>query len=151
MEAALAARAIAGHLAAMDSFAHAAKLGVSDEKVIRLRANAFAAGLIFDRQFQALRRQHQPAPDRTSAANGAAAAARARRRADPPLPIPGVSDAVMRRCAGLPCAPAQRSFPFSRRCPPRPDPSDSQVNGGSASFAQRPCVPCMESLLGALS
>ena len=79
MEAALAARAIAGHLAAMDSFARAAKPGVSDEKAIRLRANAFAAGRIFDRQFQALRRQRQPAPDRTPAAN-----VRGRRRAGAP-------------------------------------------------------------------
>jgi hypothetical protein len=95
MEAALAARAIAGHLAAMDSFARAAKPGVSDEKAIRLRANAFAAGRIFDRQFQALRQQRQPVPNRTQAAKVAAAAARAHRRADPPTPVPGVSDAVM--------------------------------------------------------
>ncbi len=96
MEAALAARAIAGHLAAMDSFARAAKPGVSDEKAIRLRANAIAAGRIFDRQFQALRRQRQPAPDRATTANSGAAAARARRGADPPLPVPGVFDAVTR-------------------------------------------------------
>ena len=102
MEAALAARAIAAHLAAMDSFARAAKPGVSDEKAIRLRANAIAAGRIFDRQFQALRRQRRPAPDRTPAADVGAAAARARRRADLPLPIPGLSDVLtqaMRRAS----------------------------------------------------
>ena len=50
---------------------------------------------MFDRQFQAFRRQRQPAPDRTPAANVAAAATRARHRTDPPLPVPGVPDAVM--------------------------------------------------------
>ena len=95
MEAALAARAIAAHLAAMDSFARAAKPGVSDEKAVRLRVNAIAAGRMFDRQFQAFRRQRQPAPARTPAANVAAAATRARHRTDPPLPVPGVPDAVM--------------------------------------------------------
>ena len=64
MEAALAARAIAAHLAAMDSFARAAKPGVSDEKAIRLRVNALAAGRMFDRQFQICRRQRQPARPR---------------------------------------------------------------------------------------
>ena len=69
MEAALAARAIAAHFAAMDSFARAAKPGVSDEKAVRLRVNAIAAGRMFDRQFQICRRQRQPAPARTPAAN----------------------------------------------------------------------------------
>jgi hypothetical protein len=95
MEAALAARAIAAHLAAMDSFARAAKPGTSDEKAVRLRVNALAAGRMFDRQFQICRRQRQPAPVRTPAAHVAEAVSRAPHRADPPLPVPCVPDAVM--------------------------------------------------------
>jgi hypothetical protein len=95
MEAALAARAIAGHLAAMDSFARAAKPGVSDEKAIRLRANAIAAGRMFDRQLQAFRGRRQPAPARSPAAKLAAPPVRERRQADPPLPIADLSHALM--------------------------------------------------------
>ncbi len=76
MEAALAARAVAAHFAAMDSFARAAKPGVSDETVIRLRGNAIAAGRVFDRQLRAFRRQRQPAPARTPGHNVPAAATR---------------------------------------------------------------------------
>jgi hypothetical protein len=57
MEAALAARAIAAHLAAMDGFARAAKPGISDETAVRLRANAIAAGRQFDHLLQTVRRQ----------------------------------------------------------------------------------------------
>ena len=39
-----AARAVAAHHAAMDNFTRTAQPGVSDEKVIRLRVNALAAG-----------------------------------------------------------------------------------------------------------
>jgi hypothetical protein len=95
MEAALAARAIAAHFAAMDGFARAAKPGMSDDKAVRLRVNASAAGRMFDRQFQICRRQSQPAPVRTPTANVPAAVIRARHRTDPPLPVPGVSAAVM--------------------------------------------------------
>ena len=56
MEAALAARAIAAYLAAMDSFARAAKPGLSDEKAIRLRGNAIAAGRVFDNLLRTFRR-----------------------------------------------------------------------------------------------
>ena len=62
MEAALAVRAIAAHLAAMDGFARAAKPGVSDETAVRLRANAMAAGRQFDHLLQTVRRRRQPAP-----------------------------------------------------------------------------------------
>ncbi len=95
MEAALAARAIASHFAAMDGFARAAKPGVSDEKAVRLRVNAIAAGRMFDRQFQICRRQRQPASARVPAANGAAAGTRAGHRTDTPLPVAGVPDAVV--------------------------------------------------------
>ncbi len=95
MEAALAARAIAAHFAAMDGFARAAKPGVSDEKAVRLRVNAIAAGRMFDRQFQICRRQRQPAPARTRAANVEAAPMPARHRTDALLPVAGVPDAVM--------------------------------------------------------
>jgi hypothetical protein len=44
IEAMAAARAVAAHHAAMDNFARAARLGVSDETAMRLRANALAAG-----------------------------------------------------------------------------------------------------------
>jgi hypothetical protein len=94
MEAALAARAIAAWLAAMDSFARAAKPGLSDEKAIRLRGNAIAAGRVFDNLLRTFRRQRQPVrakpqprvPD---------PAPRARKRIEPPLPIPGLSDALI--------------------------------------------------------
>jgi hypothetical protein len=95
MGAALAARAIAGHLAAMDSFARAAKPGVSDEKAVRLRVNAIAAGRMFDRQLQAFRRQRQPAVAPPPITNVPAAATRTPHRADPPLPAPAVPAAVM--------------------------------------------------------
>ena len=62
MEAALAARAVAAHFAAMDSFARAAKPGMSDESVIRLRGNAIAAGRVFDNLRREFRRLRQPAP-----------------------------------------------------------------------------------------
>ncbi len=70
MEAALAVRAIAAHLAAMDGFARAAKPGVSDETAVRLRANAMAAGRQFDHLLQTVRRRRQPAPVATPRAPG---------------------------------------------------------------------------------
>ncbi|HME20872.1 MAG TPA: hypothetical protein VKI44_05845 [Acetobacteraceae bacterium] len=102
MEAAQAARAIAALLAAMDSFARAARPGVSDEKAVRLRSNAIAAGRQFDNLLRICRRQRQPAQAEAQprfprpAARVAAPAERVRDRADLPLPIPGLSDAVMR-------------------------------------------------------
>src|SRR5207344_3293454 len=55
-EGAQAARAIAAHFAAMDGFARAAKPGMSDETVIKLRCNALAASRLSD----ALMRPRQP-------------------------------------------------------------------------------------------
>jgi hypothetical protein len=44
IEAMAAARAVAAHHAAMDNFSRAAQPGISDATVVRLRANALAAG-----------------------------------------------------------------------------------------------------------
>jgi hypothetical protein len=93
MEAALAARAIAAYLAAMDSFARAAKPGLSDEKAIRLRGNAIAAGRVFDNLLRTFRRQRQPV--RTEPKPRVTAPdTQVRNRIEPPLPIPGQSDAL---------------------------------------------------------
>jgi hypothetical protein len=100
-EAAEAARAVAAHFAAMDSFARAAKPGVADEKAVRLRANALAAGRVFSTTLQNHRRQqrqlsaeHQRPhlPSRT--APMPAPASQVRHRAELPVQIPGLSDAV---------------------------------------------------------
>ena len=61
-EAAQAARAIAAHFAAMDGFARAAKPGMSDETVIKLRGNALAASRLSD---ALVRPRQQPRPTRT--------------------------------------------------------------------------------------
>ena len=58
-EAAQAARAIAAHFAAMDGFARAAKPGMSDETVIKLRGNALAASRLSD---ALVRPRQQPRP-----------------------------------------------------------------------------------------
>ena len=58
-EAAQAARAIAAHFAAMDGFARAAKPGMSDETVIKLRSNALAASRLSD---ALARPRQQPRP-----------------------------------------------------------------------------------------
>jgi hypothetical protein len=78
LEAALAARAVAAHFAAMDSFARAAKPGMSDESVIRLRGNAIAAGRVFDNLRREFRRLRRPAP--------AEPQPRARNQATPAIP-----------------------------------------------------------------
>ena len=61
-EAAQAARAIAAHFAAMDGFARAAKPGMSDETVIKLRSNALAASRLSDALVRP-RQQPQPTAD----------------------------------------------------------------------------------------
>jgi hypothetical protein len=100
MEAALAARAIAAYLAAMDSFARAAKPGLSDEKAIRLRCNAIAAGRVFDNLLRTFRRQRQPV------------------RAEPQPRVPGAApqaerSASMARVAALRSAHAMMTGPLS--------------------------------------
>jgi hypothetical protein len=78
IEAMAAARAVAAHQAAMDNFARAAKPDTSDEKAIRLRANAIAASRSFDAVLRTLEKRRkeavQPAPTQgaeTPDANGA--------------------------------------------------------------------------------
>jgi hypothetical protein len=100
-EAAEAARAVAAHFAAMDSFARAAKPGVADEKAVRLRANALAAGRVFSTTLQNHRRQQrQPSgedqrshrPGRTTPTP--APASQVRHRAELLVQIPGLPDAA---------------------------------------------------------
>ncbi len=68
IEAMAAARAVAAHHAAMDSFTRAAQPGVSDEKVIRLRANALAAGRTVEAALRARdKRRKEPAVAETQA------------------------------------------------------------------------------------
>jgi len=100
MEAAEAARAVAAHFAAMDSFARAARPGVADEKAVRLRANALAAGRMFSTTLRNHRRQqrqlsganqpHQPSRH----APMPAPASQVRHRAELPAQIPGLSAPV---------------------------------------------------------
>ena len=99
MEAALAARAVAAHLAAMDSFARAAKPGVSDEKAIRLRNNALAASRACDSLYRTLRSPAQSAqPARPKplprATHPTMPAERVFHRAEQPLPFPGLPDSM---------------------------------------------------------
>ena len=61
LAAAQAAHAVAACLAAMDSFARAARSGVPDEKAIRLRSNALAAGRVFDAAVRVRRGKQLPA------------------------------------------------------------------------------------------
>jgi hypothetical protein len=99
-EAAEAARAVAAHFAAMDGFARAARPGVADEKAVRLRANALAAGRVFSRTLQNHRRQQRqlsdadrpPRPGR----NAPMPASQVRHRAEIPAQIPGLSGAAPR-------------------------------------------------------
>jgi hypothetical protein len=121
-EAAQAARAIAAHFAAMDGFARAAKPGMSDETVIKLRSNALAASRLSD----ALARSRQPPPPTAStndqslgsgAANPAMPASKVRHRAELPLSIAGLPDTLertMRRAAlrsGTALAPVSPTVP----------------------------------------
>jgi len=60
MEAMLAARAVAAHLATLDAYVRAAQPGVSDEKATRLRANAIAASRSFDVVLRTLEKLRKP-------------------------------------------------------------------------------------------
>ena len=99
IEAAQAARAVATHLAAMDSFARAAKPGMSNETAIRLRGSAIAASRLCDTLGKSLR-QREPAPavaqPRAPAPTGnvTASAARVYHRAELPPLIPGMRDTL---------------------------------------------------------
>lgn len=101
VEAAEAARAVAAHFAAMDNFARAARPGVADEKAVRLRANALAAGRVFSTTLQNHRRQQRQLsgadnqlqrPGRN--APMPAPASQVRHRAELPVQIPGLTGAV---------------------------------------------------------
>ena len=62
LEAALAARAVAAHYAAMDSYARAARPGTSDENAIRLRNSANAGSRSFDTALRTLEKRRAPPP-----------------------------------------------------------------------------------------
>ncbi len=100
LAAAQAAHAVAACLAAMDGFARAARPGVPDEKAVRLRSNALAAGRVFDAALRVRRGNQQPAraepQPRTPAPRSpvAAPASQTRHRAEFPKPVPGLADAV---------------------------------------------------------
>jgi hypothetical protein len=84
----------------MDGLALAAKPGMSDETVIRLRSNALAASRLSD----ALMRPRQPRPAaaaedqtlRSAAANPAMPRSQVRHRAELLLLIPGLPDTLIR-------------------------------------------------------
>jgi hypothetical protein len=96
-EAAQAVRAISAHFAAMDGFARAAKPGMSDETVIKLRNSALAASRLSDALVRP-HRQPQPTGDAerqplgTGAVNSAMPASKVRHRAEVPLSIAGLPD-----------------------------------------------------------
>jgi hypothetical protein len=87
-EAQLAAIAIAAAQSAMDSFARAARLGVTDEAAIRLRGSALTAGRTYAAALRTLRKR-APEPAATpkpAAAPRSAAAPKPAPAADPPRP-----------------------------------------------------------------
>ena len=68
VDAMLAARMLAAHYAEMDGYARATQPGLTDEKVIRLRANAIAASRSFDAALRTLEKRRAPAaPKRAEA------------------------------------------------------------------------------------
>lgn len=96
LESALAARAVAAHYAAMDSYARAARPGTSDENSIRLRNSAFAASRSFDAALRTLdKRRAQPPQPRVEHPRANDAARKnlptqpARAAANAPISIPG--------------------------------------------------------------
>jgi hypothetical protein len=95
-EAALAARAIAAHFAAMDGFARAARPGLSDDTAVRLRASAIAASRLSDALTRPRQQPRQPAADATVPRSPGAAAdthhAGIARAASGRTAIPGVPD-----------------------------------------------------------
>jgi hypothetical protein len=66
VEAMLAARAVAAHHATMNGFTRAAAPGLSDETVIRLRANAIAASRSFDAVLRTLDKRRKEAAEPAS-------------------------------------------------------------------------------------
>lgn len=66
VQAMLAARAVAAHHATMNGFARAAAPGMSDETVIRLRANAIAASRSFDAVLRTLDKRRKEAAEPAS-------------------------------------------------------------------------------------
>ena len=100
LEAVQAANAVAAGLAAMDSFARAARPGLSDETVMRLRTNALATGRVFDAAVRARGGEQSPArgkPQSRAAASRTPVVppSQVRHRAELPLPIPGLADAAV--------------------------------------------------------
>ena len=100
LEAARAANAVAAGLAAMDSFARAARPGLSDETVMRLRSNALATGRVFDAAVRARGGELPPARARPQSRAAASRTpvvppSQVRHRAELPLPVPGLADAVL--------------------------------------------------------
>ena len=87
VEAMQAAQAIAGSLAAMDAYARAARPGLSDETVMRLRASALSAGRAFDSLARARRKRQEAERKEVLAAAKA-------ERAQPAKPPARLSDAV---------------------------------------------------------
>jgi hypothetical protein len=101
LEAVQAANAVAAGLAAMDSFTRAARPGLSDQTVTRLRSSALAAGRVFDVAVRARGGEQPPARTRPQSSRAAASrtpavpTSQARHRAELPLPIPGLADAAV--------------------------------------------------------
>ena len=94
IEAMAAARAVAAHHAAMDNFARAARLGVSDETAMRLRANALAAGRSVEAMLRARDRRRKELSADEIATSGPAADRQSRNAAaaaDPRLTAAGLS------------------------------------------------------------
>jgi hypothetical protein len=97
-DAQLAAIAVAAALSAMDTFARAARPGVSDETATRLRSNGLAAGRAYASALRQLRKQQAPVPVTPPARTARPKAPPAARKpvpaepADipPPMPIPDV-------------------------------------------------------------
>ncbi|HET7879431.1 MAG TPA: hypothetical protein VFL55_00995 [Acetobacteraceae bacterium] len=90
MEASMAARAIAAFFAAMDGFARAARPGLDDASVVRLRGNAVAAGRQFDGLLRTIRRQTHPQPRK------AVSATKSRPAAEYQPPVPDWLPSVVR-------------------------------------------------------
>lgn len=100
LEAVRAVNAVAAGLAAMDGFARAAKPGLSDETVVRLRGNALATGRVFDTAVRTRGGDQSPARTRPQQSRAAShppvvPASQVRHRAELPSLIPGLADAVM--------------------------------------------------------
>ena len=97
VEAALAARAVACHYRSMDMLSRAAQPGTSDEKALRLSANAIAAGRSFDAALKTLEKRHNKLAPGLSARGPAddtaakPAPKRTGKAAQPPEPAPAAA------------------------------------------------------------